>query len=120
MSEAFLKALKWYILVGCAIIGTSAFIISENSGSVRPILIGVLSYGVVYIMSFFWKEFRRKLLLLSIIVFLVLSFLSPKIPIWAYILFNYNPAAFDPYVTWAATVGILGIPIMMFIFKKYD
>ena len=120
MSEIFLKALKWYILVGCAIIGTSAFIISDNSGSVKPMFIGVLSYGVVYIMSFFWKEFRRKLLLLSIIVFLALSFLSPKVPILMYILFNYNPASFDPYYTWAATVGVFGIPIMMYIFKKYD
>lgn len=120
MAEAFLKALKWYILVGCAIIGTSAFIISDNTGSVRPVLIGILSYGVVYIMSFFWKEFRRKLLLYSIVVFLALSFLSPKMPIIMYILFNYNPASFDPYYTWGATVGILGIPIMMFIFKKFD
>ncbi|PCJ02699.1 MAG: hypothetical protein COB14_01695 [Alphaproteobacteria bacterium] len=120
MSEAFLKALKWYILVGCAIIGTSAFIISDNTGSTKPMIIGVLGYGVVYIMSYFWKEFRQKLLLYSIIVFLALSFLSPKIPIWMYIFFNYNPASFDPYFTWAATVGVLGIPIMTFIFKKYD
>ena len=120
MAEALLKAIKWFILVGSAIIGTSAFIIADNTGSVRPILIGILSYGVVYIMSYFWKEFRRKLLLYSIIVFLALSFLSPKMPLIIYILFGYDQYAYDPYYMWAATVGILGIPIMMFIFKKYD
>ncbi|PCK00449.1 MAG: hypothetical protein COA45_01330 [Zetaproteobacteria bacterium] len=120
MAEALLKAIKWYILVGCGIIGTSAFIISENSGSIRPVLVGVLCYGIVYIMSHFWKEFRRKLLLYSIIVFLALSFLAPQVPIYMYIFFAINPAWFDPYYTWGATVGILGIPIMTFIFKKYD
>ncbi|MGH1377487.1 MAG: hypothetical protein ACRBB3_01575 [Alphaproteobacteria bacterium] len=120
MSEAFLKALKWYILVGSAIVGTSAFIIANNSNSVRPVLIGVISYGVVYIMSYFWKEFRDKLLLYSIIVFLVLSFFSAKVPVFLYILFGFPMSLFDPHYTWAGTVAVLGIPIMTYIFNKYD
>lgn len=120
MSEAFLKALKWYILVGCAIIGTSAFIIADNSGSVRPVIIGVICYGVVYIMSYFWREFRDKLLLYSIVVFLSLSFFSAKVPVVLYILFGFPMTLFDPHYTWAGTVGVLGIPIMTYIFKKYD
>lgn len=120
MPESLLKALKWYILVGCAIVGTSAFIISDNSKSVKPIIIGILSYGVVYIMSYFWKEFRRKLLLYSIIVFLALSFLSPKMPLILYILFGYDRYGYDPYYMWAATVGGFGIPIMTLIFRKFD
>ena len=58
MSEALLKAIRWYILAGCAVIGTSAFIISDKTGSIRPVMIGILAYGVIYIMSFVWKVFR--------------------------------------------------------------
>ncbi len=120
MSEAFLKAIKWYILVGCAIIGTSAFIISDNTGSIKPVMIGVLGFGVVYIMAHFWREFRGKLLLYSILVFIALSFASPYMPYALYILFAANPMAFNPFYIWGATVGVFGIPIMTLVFYKYD
>ncbi len=120
MREGFLKALKWYILVLAAIIGTSAFMISSDTDSVKPVLIGVLSYGVVYIMATFWKEFRDKILLLSAAVFLVISFASPYIPYVLYLLFGYDHLAFNQYYTWAWSMAVFGIPVMTFVFKKYD
>ncbi len=120
MSEAFFKALKWYIVAISAIIGTSAFIIADKSGSVAPVMIGVLSYGVVYAVSHFWKEFRGKLLLSSILIFLILSFASPYVPYLMYVLFAYNPASFDPYYTWGLTMAALGIPAMTLVFYKLD
>ena len=120
MSEAFLKAVKWYVLVACAIIGTSAFMIADQSGSVKPVILGILTYGVVYIMSYFWTEFRGKLLLLSILVFVALTFLSAYVPLGMYILFAYPMELFDPYYTWGLTVGVVGIPVMMLVFHKYD
>ncbi len=120
MSEALLKALKWLILVECAIIGTTAFIISNDRDTVAPIMVGILAYGVVYIMSYFWKEFRDKLLLMSVGVFLGLTYASIYTPIGMYILFGIDPAWFDEFYTWAATVAVGGVPIMMVIFKIYD
>ncbi len=119
MLEGFINALKWYVLVGCAIIGTSAFMISEESGSVNPIIIGILGYGVVYIMATFWTEFRRKVLLISIIVFLVLSFASPYFPYLMYVLFGHDPFYYNQYYVWGLTMGLFGIPIMSFVFYKY-
>ncbi len=120
MSDAFLKAVKWYVLVACAIIGTSAFMIADQSGSVKPVIIGIVTYGVVYIMSYFWTEFRGKLLLASIVVFVLLTFASPYVPLVMYILFAIPPELFDPYYTWGVTVGALGIPIMVLVFYRYD
>ncbi len=120
MGESFLKALKWYFIMLCAIIGTSAFIIADNTGSVRPVMLGVLSYGTVYTLSAFWKDFRGKLLLISILVFVALSFLSPYIPYAMYILFAFDPKSFDPYYTWGVTTGILGIPIMTLVFRYIE
>lgn len=125
MSEAFLKALKWYILVLFAVIGTSAFMIMDKSGSIRPLMVGILSYGVVYIMSYFWKEFRRKLLFMSIMVFLGLTGVAAYMPDILYIFFGVDPLSFDMedsydiYYLWAGTM-MIGIFPMMFIFHKYD
>lgn len=120
MSEAFLKAIKWYIMMGFIMMGTTAFILADERGSVKPVMIGIMGYGAVYIMSIFWKEFRGKLLFSSLFVFLLLSFVAPFVPDAMYILFAYPQHIFDPYWTWAATVGALGIPVMILVFYRYD
>jgi len=119
MSENFLQAMKWYVLVFFTIVGTSAFIISDKTGSMHPVSIGIFAFGVVYIMSYFWKEFRRKVLMLSIIIFLGLTLASPYTPTVGFILFGMDPNWFDVYYTWAGTM-LFGIPMMMWVFHKYD
>lgn len=119
MSESLLQAMKWYVLVFFTIIGTSAFIISDKSGSVKPIMVGIISYGIVYIMSYFWREFRRKILLYSILIFMALTIASAYVPMMAYLLLNVDPNWFDTYYTWAGTM-LIGIPAMVFVFHKYD
>ncbi len=120
MSEALLKAFRWWILAMCAVVGTSAFIISDATNSTKPVIIGILSYGLIYIMSLFWKEFRERVLIMSIAVFLLLSFLSPYVPDAMYVLFGYPQRLFDPYYCWAGLVTAFGIPIMSLVFLKYD
>lgn len=120
MSEAFLKAIKWLILVECAICGTTAFIVSDATGSVAPIMVGVLAYGVVYIMSYFWKEFRDKLLLISISVFLVLTYVSGYVDQIMFILLGWPMEGYNEYLNWGAMVGIVGLPIMTLVFYKLD
>ncbi len=104
----------------CAVIGTSAFIISDNTNSTKPVIIGILSYGFIYIMSLFWKEFRERILLMSIGVFLVLSLVAPYLPDAMYVLFGYPQRLFNPYYCWASLVTAAGIPIMSLVFLKYD
>ena len=120
MSEAFLKALKWYVLVICVIVGASAFIISDQTGSIKPVMIGVLGFGVAYVMSYFWSEFREKLLFFSIVVFLGLSFATSYVPDALFILFAYKMPPTNPYFLWAMTTGVAGIPIMTVVFYFYD
>ncbi len=120
MSEAFLKACKWLVLVECAIAGTTAFIISDATGSIAPIMIGVLTYGVVYVMSYFWKEFRDKLLLISIGLFLALTYASQYVPVLLYVLFGWSLIGYNEFLVWAVTVGTVGLPVMTLVFYKYD
>ena len=119
-SESFLKALRWLVLAQCAVIGTSAFIIADQTGSVRPVMIGVVTYGVIYVMSYFWKDFRKKILLYSIIVFLILSLVSPYIPMVLFVLFGTDMNGYDPFYLWAATVAVIGLPVMTLVFKYLD
>lgn len=120
MSEAFLKAVKWFVLVECVVAGSTAFIISNKMGSIAPIMIGILAYGVVYVMSYFWKEFRDKLLLISIVLFLGLTYASQYVPAALYIAFGWPMVGYNEFVVWGATVGIIGLPIMTIAFYKLD
>jgi len=120
MSEAFLKAVKWLVLVECVVVGSAGFIISNATGSIAPIMIGILAYGVVYVMSFFWKEFRDKLLLISIILFLVLSYASNYVPEMLYVAFGWPMEGYNEFYLWGTTVGIIGVPFMTLAFYKYD
>ena len=123
MSEAFLKSLKWYFLCLAVIVGATAFIISNNTGSVKPIMLGILGFGVAYIMSYFWNEFREKVLFLSIVTFIGLSYFSTFVPDTLYILFGYKMGplyGYTEYYLWAGTVGLLGVPVMTAVFYFYD
>ena len=119
-SDSFLKALKWLVLAEAAVIGTTCFIWTNEHKTGEWVLLGVLSYGLMYVMSYFWKDFRDKLLLWSIGVFLVLSFATPYVPAAIFVISGYRYFDADPNLIWGLTVGILGVPVMMMIFKKYD
>jgi len=119
MAENFLQALKWYMVALSVVVGTSAFIISEQTGSMKPLMAGVLGYGVAYVMSSFWKDFRNKLLMGAILVFVVLSLFSPYATDVLYIVLGLN-LHMDPYVTWAFVEAVFGIPLMMIVFHYYS
>lgn len=126
MSETLLKSFKWCVLCLAMIMGTTAFMIASDTGSPKPVMLGVLSYGLVYIMTTFWKEFRGKLLLLSVSIFLALSFAVPYIATAAYILFGYalppieTLSTIEQFYLWAGTVISLGWPLIFIVFWKYD
>lgn len=124
MSEAFLKAVRWYMIAACVIIGTSCFILAEKYDTIKPVGISILAYGMVYIMTAFWKDVRGKLLAANIAVFFGLTLLCNYIYTIIYILFGLQPTELgmlsSPYLMWAAVVGVLGIPIMAVVFFFND
>ncbi len=120
MSEAFLSALKWYILCFFIIVGTTAFKISSDTGSNKPVIIGVVAYGVVYIMSYFWTVFRGRILFYSVATFVTLTLGSPYVPDMMYILFGLDQVLFEETYTWLGTVAFVGLPVMTYVFYRYD
>ena len=124
MSEAFLTALRWYFIAACTVIGTTCFILAEHYNSIKPVGVGALAFGIVYIMTAFWKDVRGKLLAANVGVFFLLTLLSSKIYMIIYVLFGVMPQEMgffsNPYFMWAFIEAVVGIPIMAVVFFFYD
>ncbi|MGH1456996.1 MAG: hypothetical protein ACRBDI_09465 [Alphaproteobacteria bacterium] len=120
MNEALLKAFKWYFIALFVIIGASAFIISDKTDTIKPVIIGVFAFGVVYVSSLFWQDVSNRIFVISAGVFLAISQLSSYIPMIMYVFLDFDINWFDPYYTWAAATAIIGIPIMVVVFKFFD
>lgn len=119
MSEAFLRALRWYIMSFLIIAGTTAFIIAERHDTTKPIIIGVLGYGFTYIMLAFWREFRGRLLFSSMVVFMLIAGACPYIPSLFEALFA-KKLEMDEFFLWGFTTAVVGIPVMMALNKFND
>lgn len=124
MSEAFLKALRWYVIAVCVVIGTACFIWADQMHSIKPVGISILAYGTVYIMTAFWKDVRGKLLAANIAVFFGLTLLSGYMEVILYILFGWQKSDIgylaDPQIMWGFIEGVFGIPIMSVVFFFND
>ncbi len=124
MSEAFLKALRWYFIAACAVIGTTSFILADHYNSIKPVGIGILSFGIVYIMTAFWKDVRGKLLAANVGVFFLLTLLSSHIYTILYVLFGLKISSMgmfaNQYFMWGFIEALIGIPIMAVVFFFYD
>lgn len=119
MVESFLKALKWYFLALSGIVGSSAFLIANRTGAVFPWIVFVLGFGLIYILSFFWTEFRGKILLVSTLVFLGLTFASSYTADVLYVFLDINLLDYSQYFMWGFTM-LLGIPLMTLAFHYIE
>ncbi len=144
-SEAFLKAVRWLILAELVVFGTWSFIKTNyehkfiDAGRLFPsdkisntdefvswssqgvwTFVTIFCYGMIFILGHFWKDFDRKVLLISVGVFVALSILSSYAPEALYVLFGFALNAFHPLFLWVAIMPVLGVPIMTLIYKKMD
>lgn len=120
MNEALLKAFKWYFLALFIVIGASAFIIADESGSHKPVMIGVLAFGVVYVLSTKWQDTGSKVFILSALLFMGISFLTSYVPPFLYMFTGIDIRGASEYVLWAILECLIGIPVMTVIFRLYD
>lgn len=124
MSEAFLKALRWYFIAACTVAGTTCFILAEHYNSIKPVGVGALAFGVVYIMTAFWKDVRGKLLAANVGVFFLLTVFCKYIYKIIYVLFGILPQDMgifaNPYFMWAFVEAVVGVPTMTVVFLFYD
>ncbi len=124
MNEALMKAFRWYFIAFFIVVGASCFIISSETGSNKPILVGVLSFGVVYVLTSFWKDANNKVFMIGVLLFLAVSQIPfgamPYINPYVYLFTGVDMRTINPYLMWGVLEGLIGIPIMTLVFKAYD
>jgi hypothetical protein len=116
--DAFLKAVKWFFFIACIIVGIAAMSGVEEHG-VKPLMLGVVSMGLAYIMSGPWRSLSKVPMLCSILVVLLMAFLARYMPWLSY--FNWHGiAGLNYFLAWTGLVFFAGIPIMTLIFQRYN
>lgn len=121
MSESFIKALKWGVLVSLVICGIYGLSASGAKEDFRYIMVTVLSFGAVSLMFRNWSELPGKIMAFSAVIAAVLAFLAQD----AYVPFYYYTITekiwiFSFFQSWALLVMTLGVVIMTYIFWKFD
>lgn len=116
--DLFLKSLRWSIFI-TFIIGGIGFFIAVQEGTIKPLMLSLLSFGVAYWMSDSWRGLAAKAMILSILWVMFSALLADRLPNLA-----RNLAGVDIYlnfyIRWIGLSFFPGIPVMMYIFKKHD
>lgn len=89
----------------------------------RYIMLGVICYGMVYLMFRVWSELPGKIMLYSAAIVVALAFLAQMeyAPFWLYELSGFNIAGvFGYFRIWASLVATVGLVLMVFVFYKFD
>ncbi len=121
MGDAFLKAVKWSILVVLGIGGFYFFTQSSKYEDIRYMMPGVLCFGAVYTMFKVWSGLNMQALLYSCGIIIALAFLAQDkyIPYWLY---NFGQIYWDYgyFESWAALIGTVGLFSMTIVFYYYN
>lgn len=118
MQDLFLKSVRWLIVVLFVIGGIGLLHFGDQLDSIKPVLPGLVSLGIAYILGTAWKDLRRKLLFITLVLVVGLAYSAQFVDTGIYILtgklydINY-------FVAWAGLCLIPGFPVMMFMFYKY-
>jgi Na+/proline symporter len=119
MKDAIFKSIRWYIISLLVVVGFAAVMVADAGNTIRPMMAAVLSFGVAYLLLLFWQKLNRETLLVSILVYVVTAAMSYFGPdpfyVWTGIIVDWNF-----YYLWVALNGIVGVPVMIFSFDKFD
>jgi hypothetical protein len=115
--EPFFKAMRWYFIALGMAIGSTAFMIAEETGSMTPVGFGILGYGYAYVSATVWRELKGRLLAWAICVYFGITIISPYVGDALYVLLIFD-GEINKYVLWMALLTIIGIPVMAIVFRR--
>ncbi len=118
MKENIVQALKWYFVILFVVVGSCAFHQASQENDIKPVMIGVLAFGFVFIVFSFWKVFRGKVLMFTILTLIATAFIASYLP---HILYTYADIALYVHfgLLWAGVLFIPGVPFMVMVIGKY-
>jgi len=123
MGNAFVKSLKWCLLIVFTIGGIYGVSETGRLEDVPYLMISLLCFGSVYMLFRTWSELSGKIMVYSLCVVVGLGFLAQEeyVPYW---IFNYGDiditAMMGFFRVWAALTATVGLVIMAVVFYKFD
>ena len=123
MSDAFIKSLKWCLLMVFAIGGVYGFSEAGRLEDARYIMISVLSFGAVYMLFQTWSELPGKIMVYSLCIVLGLGVLAQDqyAPFLLYYYTDFDVTEMMGFFrVWTALVVSVGLFLMMLVFYKFD
>jgi hypothetical protein len=122
MGGAFLKALKWSIIVVLMIGGLWGLYHASIVSDFRFIMVSVLCFGAVYLVYRKWSDMPLKVMLGSMaLIGLLGAMAQPQYaPLLLFIGTGYELPFEGFFKVWAALVATVGTVLMTFVFWKFD
>ncbi|MGB4106428.1 MAG: hypothetical protein WBK55_01375 [Alphaproteobacteria bacterium] len=118
MQELFLRTLRWFIVVGFVIAGLGALHLADISDSIKPVLPGIVCLGAAFVLGTAWKDLRRKILFITIVLVVALAYAAQYMTIIVYLLTG-SEVHMNYFIGWGVLTLVAGFPAMMVIFHKY-
>lgn len=115
MAEIFVKLLKWLISVSFFIAGIHLLRLTTEGDTIKPLILVIFCFGVVYWMSKATYEASKKIFLIGLGVVLFAG-LFARFLVWPYLLSGGIDIGY--FMTWDACAVALGFPVMAYVFWK--
>lgn len=116
--ELISKLFKWCVCATLFVAGCGFFFASDVTGSIKPIFMAIICFGVLYWLSKSFFGLPKKLLALNFIVVAV----AAGAAYFFYQGFGFlrGWSGFDLFFEWTLWCYAIGIPVMGFGFAKWD
>jgi hypothetical protein len=118
MQELFLRTLRWFVVVSFVIAGIGFLNYADFHDIIKPVLPGIVCLGAAFVLGTAWKDLRRKILFITIVLVVGLAWCAQYIPDITFVLFGEEMIV-NYFVGWEALVIIVGFPSMMVFFHKF-
>lgn len=118
MQELFLRTLRWLIVVLFTIAGIGCLNLADTQDIIKPVLPGIVCLGAAFVLGTAWKDLRRKILFITIVLVVGLAWVAQYLPDLTFVIFG-EPVFVNYFVGWASLTIIVGFPAMMVFFHKF-
>ena len=110
MSEALVKTFKWIVSVAFFIFGIFCLRIVTDEGDIKPLMLVVISFGMVYWLSKATYEASKKVFLTGFSIMMALGLLT-HLFLWDIVSVFIPGIGF--YTTWGLLTIVIGTPAMV-------
>ncbi len=118
MQDLLLKCVRWYFVIAFVIAGIGLLNLADRHDSIKPVLPGLICLGTAFISGTAWKDLRRRVLFITIVMVTGFAWSAQFIPEALYVVLG-RPVAINYFVGWSALTFFAGFPAMMYVYHKY-